>query len=92
MWLGHIRPNTKLRYNRGGFEQALTFRFFVLTESMQTNIAQVVPTETTPDWDAYRRLFPTVEQTIYLRTCSLGALSVRSHAAAKRFLVLYIQG
>jgi kynureninase len=44
-----------------------------------------------PDWDTYRRLFPTFEQAIYLNTCSLGALSVRSRAAVEQFLDLWQQ-
>ena len=40
-------------------------------------------------WTTYRAEFPTCERTIYLNTCSLGALSRRSRAAVGAFLDLW---
>ncbi len=40
-------------------------------------------------WEAYRAEFPVFERTIYLNTCSLGALGVRVRAAVQRFLDLW---
>lgn len=41
------------------------------------------------DWAAYRAEFPTVARTVFLNTCSLGALSSRSRAAVNQFLDLW---
>ena len=50
---------------------------------------QRTPDTTAPAWDAYRRLFPTLERAVYLNTCSLGALSTRGRAAVGTFLDLW---
>ncbi len=50
---------------------------------------QRTPDTTAPRWNAYRRLFPTLERTVYLNTCSLGALSTRGRAAVAKFLDLW---
>lgn len=41
------------------------------------------------DLEAYREEFPTLAKKIYLNTCSLGALSRRSHRAVNEFLALW---
>ncbi len=41
------------------------------------------------DWGAYRSEFPTLQRKVYLNTCSLGALSRRSHRAVNEFLALW---
>jgi selenocysteine lyase/cysteine desulfurase len=50
---------------------------------------QRTPDTTVPAWDAYRRLFPTLERAVYFNTCSLGALSSRSRAGVVQFLDLW---
>lgn len=42
-----------------------------------------------PDWTALREEFPILAETIYLNTCSLGALSRRATEANARFLQLW---
>ena len=44
---------------------------------------------TTPDWNAWRAEFPTLERCTFLNTCSLGALSRRGRAAVGTFLDLW---
>lgn len=41
------------------------------------------------DLEAYRGEFPTLQRKVYLNTCSLGALSRRSHQAVNEFLALW---
>ena len=43
----------------------------------------------TIDWAAYRAQFPVLERTVFLNTCSLGALSRQSRAAVLLFLDLW---
>ncbi len=42
-----------------------------------------------PSWDAYRNTFPIFRSSIYLNTCSLGALSTRVEQAVGRYLALW---
>lgn len=42
-----------------------------------------------PSWDVYRNAFPIFRSSIYLNTCSLGALSTRVEQAVARYLSLW---
>ena len=55
---------------------------------MTAKTTEGAPPPRTP-WETYRAEFPILRRKIYLNTCSLGALSRRSHQAVNEFLALW---